>query len=293
MKQTLKKSFLWALVFLGTIVFWWLSYATWINLNIVESWDTLTSTLWNEVVWKINEIWAKTDGIFTDGSWNVWIWTTTPTQKLDVNGNIKGDVFSVAWVGSIWFSTNNILYLRSKGIYVSGWSWIDLHNTDHATYPNYITLYPWSSTNPWNVYIPYWNIWIWNISPSYKLHVNGSVAGTSWTTTSDERYKKDIKTLSGALDKINQLRWVEYSWKQEEFEEKEFDDKKHVGFIAQEVEKVLPELVTTDDEWYKWVEYANITAVLVEALKEQQEQIETLKEQNNNLLERIEVLENK
>jgi hypothetical protein len=148
-----------------------------------------------------------------------------------------------------------------------------------------------------NVFIP-GNLWIGTITPSYKLHVNGTAAWTSWTNISDIRYKKEVSTITWSLEKLEKLRWVSYKWKQDEYKDKGFDDKKHLWFIAQEVEKVLPEIVTTDDKWYKWVEYANITAVLVEAIKEQQKEIkeskneieenkkenETLKQENKEIL---------
>ena len=57
----------------------------------------------------------------------------------------------------------------------------------------------------------------------------------------------------------------EYDWNTEEFEEKNFEEGRQVGFIAQEVEAVLPEVVRTDNHGYKSLDYARLTAVLVEA----------------------------
>ncbi|EKE28750.1 MAG: hypothetical protein ACD_3C00020G0002 [uncultured bacterium (gcode 4)] len=124
-----------------------------------------------------------------------------------------------------------------------------------------------------------WNVWIGTASPSYKLHVSWTAAWTSWTNLSDQRYKKNIETIENPLDIISKLRWVTFDWRKDEFKNKNFTSWQKVWFIAQEVERVLPQAVTTDKEGYKWVEYANLTAVLVEAVKEQQKQIQELKKE--------------
>ncbi len=87
-------------------------------------------------------------------------------------------------------------------------------------------------------------------------------------TSSDIRYKTDIKSLERALDKVLTLSGVTYKWRVSEFPEQHFDSKTHIGVIAQEVEKVFPELVNTDENGYKSVKYANIAPVLIEAIKE-------------------------
>ena len=80
------------------------------------------------------------------------------------------------------------------------------------------------------------------------------------TAFSDERLKDNIETLTDGLDKVEQLRGVTYTR----------DEKESIGVIAQEVEKILPEIVlTADDEMgTKSVDYSRITAVLIEAVKE-------------------------
>jgi hypothetical protein len=85
---------------------------------------------------------------------------------------------------------------------------------------------------------------------------------------SDEKLKKNVKTIKNALDKVKRLRGVEY--------ERKDIDKKGLGFIAQEVEKILPELVSQHDD-FKTVSYANVVSVLVEAIKELSNEIEILK----------------
>ncbi|XGC79971.1 tail fiber domain-containing protein [Bdellovibrio bacteriovorus] len=102
-------------------------------------------------------------------------------------------------------------------------------------------------------------------APSEALEVNGNVKATAYLYTSDARLKKDIITLPDALEKVLKLRGVNFVWKN--------TNEKTVGFIAQEVEAVYPELVKTDAKsGYKAVQYGNITAILIEALKEEHTQ---------------------
>lgn len=110
----------------------------------------------------------------------------------------------------------------------------------------------------------------------YKLYVNGSAIATSWNLISDLHFKKDIRPIIGALDKVEKMQGVFYNWKTEEYADRGFDKTQQVGFIAQDVEKVMPELVKTDADGYKSLSYDKITAVLVEAIKEQQKTISEL-----------------
>ena len=97
---------------------------------------------------------------------------------------------------------------------------------------------------------------------------------------SDERIKSNIKTIENALDKTLLLRGVEYNDIRIE------PEKKKIGLIAQEVELIIPEVVrTSEDDGLKSIEYQNIVGLLVEAIKDQQKQINELKNvlKNNNL----------
>jgi hypothetical protein len=87
------------------------------------------------------------------------------------------------------------------------------------------------------------------------------------------------------LQKVLQLRGVNFDWKTTEFPTRSFSENRSLGFIAQEVEKVLPEVVQTEKntEGYKSVQYDKVVALLVEAIKEQQGQIEQLKKEVKRL----------
>lgn len=88
---------------------------------------------------------------------------------------------------------------------------------------------------------------------------------------SDARYKTNVQTFARALETVKRLRGVTFNWQPELNKTSDAQ----VGFIAQEVEAVLPSLVATGKDGYKSVAYANAVPVLVEAVKEQQAQIET------------------
>ena len=106
-----------------------------------------------------------------------------------------------------------------------------------------------------------------NTSSSVTFNV---VTATTFNTTSDIRLKDNIRTFESAMDVVSQLRGVRFAWKETGVET--------VGLIAQEVEKVLPELIGTNaDTGLKSVSYANMVAVLIEAVKELKAEIEELK----------------
>ena len=118
---------------------------------------------------------------------------------------------------------------------------------------------------------------------SYKLYVGGSAWSTGSLGSSDARYKRNIVSLGNTLNAIMQLRGVTFEWRKDEFPQMNFDNGTQLGLIAQEVEKIFPELVKTDDNGYKAIAYDKLTAVLVEGMKEQQKQIETIQTGNDEL----------
>ena len=111
------------------------------------------------------------------------------------------------------------------------------------------------------------NVGINSTSPTEKLDVIGTVKATDFNTTSDQNLKTNIQTIEDPLAKIVQIRGVNFEWKE--------NNKPSAGVIAQEVEKVLPQLVT--DNGTKTVNYNGLIGLLVEAVKAQQEEINELK----------------
>ncbi len=106
------------------------------------------------------------------------------------------------------------------------------------------------------------------------LTTNGTLfSGDGTVQQSDIRLKKDIQPLGNVLAKVTNLRGVSYFWKDESK-----STAKKIGFIAQEVEQEFPELVQTADDGYKAVNYAEMTAVLLEAVKALNNKIENLED---------------
>ena len=112
------------------------------------------------------------------------------------------------------------------------------------------------------------------MSGSYTgdFNVDGEIIATGDVTAySDRALKRNIQTIENALDKVLAMRGVTY----------QKDEKDGLGVIAQEVEEVLPEVVRKDGYGMRSVAYGNIVGVLIEAIKEQQKQIEELKSKIN------------
>ena len=115
---------------------------------------------------------------------------------------------------------------------------------------------------------------------------SGEIRATNDVTayySSDAKLKTNVVNIENALDKVKQIRGVEFDWTQEYIDDKGGEDgyfvRKHdVGVIAQEVEAVLPEVVGTRDNGTKAVRYDRMVALLVEAIKDQQSQIDELKQ---------------
>lgn len=115
------------------------------------------------------------------------------------------------------------------------------------------------------------NVGIGITSPSYKLHVDGDIYATGNVTAySDRRLKDNIATLTNALATVEHLRGVSYTRKD--------SGEKQIGVIAQEVEQVVPEVVVCKDGHYG-VAYGNLTALLIEAVKELSERVKILEKE--------------
>jgi chaperonin cofactor prefoldin len=123
--------------------------------------------------------------------------------------------------------------------------------------------------------------------PAVTLHVTGETYVTSNITayySSDISLKDNIRPIESAIFKVKQIRGVTFDWneKSTELQQQKGHD---VGLIAQEVEKILPEVVQIREDGIKAIQYEKVVPLLVEAIKEQQVTIE-------NLTKRIELLEN-
>ncbi|MBI4479460.1 MAG: tail fiber domain-containing protein [Acidobacteria bacterium] len=113
-----------------------------------------------------------------------------------------------------------------------------------------------------------------------KNFSGGTITGTC---SSDARLKKDIQPFAPVLDKLVRSRPVSFRWRAEEYPEFHFGDAKNSGLIAQEVEKVFPEMVSEDQHGFKQVNYSELPLLAIQAIRE-------LKAQNDQLCEELENL---
>jgi hypothetical protein len=109
------------------------------------------------------------------------------------------------------------------------------------------------------------------------IWANGATISNGSTTWSDARYKTDIRPLENALSSVMKIAGVTYNWKNSDFPALNFPEGEQIGVIAQEVEKVLPQVVFTGPDGYKSVSYEKLTPLLIEAVKEQQKEIDELR----------------
>jgi len=185
---------------------------------------------------------------------NVGIGTSTPSVKLEVQG---GYIKTTDAVGAP--NTSKAFMEGATGV-----SYFGSFSTQRASFGN---------SESWETLTADGgNIGIGTTSMSEKLVVNGNVSATSFIYSSDRNLKENIIPLSDSLDKISQLSGVSFSWRE--------TGEESIGLIAQDVEKVYPELVTTDSfTGLKSLNYAGLIAPLIETVKKQQLEINSLKEQ--------------
>jgi hypothetical protein len=138
------------------------------------------------------------------------------------------------------------------------------------------------------------NVGIGTTSPVQKLDVSGDVrigTGTNGCVedrngtviagacSSDLRFKKNITPFGNVLNNFSKLRPVNFSWRVGEFPNKYFGDNQSFGLIAQEVEQAFPDLVSTDEQGYKVVNYSKLPLLTIQAVKELKSENDSLKQQ--------------
>jgi hypothetical protein len=115
-------------------------------------------------------------------------------------------------------------------------------------------------------------------SGAFAFSVLGSLWVNGTTYASDERFKQNISPISSPIQRLLQLKGVEYEMRTKEFPQYHFTAGRQMGLLAQNVETVVPEAVNEKDG-YKGVDYARLIPLLIESIKEQQKQIDELKTQ--------------
>jgi hypothetical protein len=216
---------------------------------------------------------AAYEALTIDDSGNVGINCNSPSMtsnvpsnrnKLDVNGSLnvsgisylkRGVCVRKAIAVNTFHPTNPVQF-----------TFICSPTTGGGVVSNVLHLYKYGPTSPGGVEI--FRIYESDGDLSYK----GNIYASNITARSDLRKKTNITMIEDSLEKIQQMRGVYYN------KNDELSKTRNVGFIAQELESVLPEVVHTNthDEGFKSVSYGNITAVLIEGMKSQQSTIASM-----------------
>lgn len=264
--------------------------------TVLDAWnnsplDSASLVIWNYTTWHLefddNEIhamswviasdlhinadWGKVNFFGNSWSWNifvnwnVWIWTTNPQAKLDVNWRIL-----ITWNNpcTTWADCDLVIWHSD----------INRHDTSLSMMSTASAIkmkLTWNTLNIRN--------WDWQDNTILDTY---NFSARLYSNVSDFRLKKDISSINSWISTINNLRWVIYHWK-----DNTKDKDLQYWFIAQEVEKVLPDLVKTDDKWYKSVNYIGIIPVLVKSVQELSENNKQITDENNDLKLRVWKLE--
>ncbi len=238
--------------------------------------------------------------LFVDASADrVGIGTSSPGAELDVQGNLylsasttenshievgtgrSGDGAAyIDLVGDATYTDYGARFIRSSGanattqLQTRGTGDFAISTTEAAD-----IVFKTTSTERMTI-LSGGNVGIGTATPGYTLDVSGNLNYSgSLTNVSDKRFKKDIVKIENALSLISQIDGYHYNFRVDEFPNQKFDTKAQIGFIAQELREVLPQLVSQNDSGYYSVNYIKVVPVLVMAMKEQQAIIEAQKKE--------------
>ena len=206
--------------------------------------------------------------ILTDGK--VGIGLTAPTAKLHVSVADTEEFFKATISGN------------------EAWAWKGMSGSGVVDYVSFGI----SGGTQCMVWQEDGAVGIGNTAPTCPLDVTGEIRASNDVTafySSDRNLKENIEVIADPLGKITAMRGVTFDWTDEHIQSRGGEDgyfvRKHdIGVIAQEVEEVLPEVVRERDDGTKAVDYQKMVALLIEGMKEQQEQINRLTEQVSSII---------
>jgi Chaperone of endosialidase len=270
---------------------------------VAPAWAQTTNQLYMTGTGSGNAPVIYTNGVDTNinmalmpkGTGGVGIGTTSPMAKLNVVAGSGTDPLRVDDQYGIGLIVNQYGQTTINGTIVMAYD----GNVSNTAYSAYNVLYLTSgyqqvSSN--NIILqPSGSgmVGIDTTGPSYTLHVNGSVAGTSaYNNLSDIRLKTNIKPIDYGLDAVMKLNPIGFNWIDED---QAWKKQRQIGLVAQDVEPIIPEVVTTanDAMHTKSIAYGSLVPVLIKAMQQQQAEIITLQAANGSLQREIDALKSR
>ena len=216
--------------------------------------------------------------LFQNSNGNIGVGTNAPAGRLDVMSNFPGGGPTMVVENA---DPNGVVAIdfHSAGSFVGN---LGMINTDQPT-RFFILQNSDIPAMPLTLAENGGNVGIGTNNPTNILTIRqgaGDAIADGWVTYSSRRWKTNIQPLVGALDKIEQLRGVSFSWTS--------TGKHDIGLIAEEAATVVPEVVAFDSasNSAKGIEYSRLTALLIEAVKEQQNEITELRQRLEQVTER-------
>ena len=240
---------------------------------------------------------TNTEAMRIISSGSIGIGTTSPSTKLDVNGTFQATSVRSTGGGDggfilrQWTQSSGYASLTTNGM--SGLEYcmisdgtntfvgagtggiLKLRGPANDSSPEILLNGTDVEINTGDLKIPDGSLAVGNISNSAtdgRIDASNDVVAFS---TSDIRLKDNIKSIDKALDKVNSIQGIEFDWIEKE--EVHGNSGHDIGVIAQEIEKILPDVVTTRDSGYKAVKYEKIVPLLIEAIKDLSKQVDGLK----------------
>ena len=247
-----------------------------LNANIASYLPTYTGTVNGSIFSVGTSFIANSTGVYHTGIINATTISTGSVNVINASGltttaNVSigsaGDLVVTAGAGIFanggLGTAGQVLASNGSSIYwstVSGGASLTANNTSTATF-----FIPMANTTSGS-----WSNGVVANTKLYFVPSTGTLSATVFNSLSDIEYKTNIETIQNSLDIVNELRGVTFNWKE--------NNRPSVGVIAQEVEKVIPELVTEHNN-KKSVNYDGLIGILIEAIKELKQEIQDLKSQ--------------
>jgi Chaperone of endosialidase len=251
----------------------------------------------------INFMIGSTSRFLADNNGNIGISQPTPTYKLDVlHGGSTGihvkssSGFSVVDIDG--FSGDSALRFLNNG--ANEW------NIRNRPADNFLEIFELGSGSRLVIEDGTGRVIINSGTGTERLTVQGDIrvgTGTNGCVmdadgtvitgvcSSDLRFKKDVTPFSPTLERFGRLKPVNYFWRASEFSDKRFGTRPSYGLIAQDVQQVFPDLVTTDEQGYLAVNYSKLPLLTIQAVNELKAENDALKVQNAALEARLSALE--